>query len=77
MVTKIHASKKGLWFAPTPTRINGSNLKGEFHSNLWNLTFINKSKYSLILQCFVFKVSKVHNRSWDIYVFSNTKVYKT
>ena len=33
-------------------------LKGELHSNSWNLTFINKLQVPLILRSFVFKVSK-------------------
>ena len=32
--------------------------KGELYSNSWNLTFINKLQFPLILECFVPKVSK-------------------
>ena len=33
-------------------------IKGKLHPNSWNLTFINKSQFPLILQSFVFNVSK-------------------
>ena len=48
-------------------------IKGELHSNSWNLTFVNKLQFPLILRSFVFKASKTDNRSWDIYVFSDTE----
>ena len=32
--------------------------KGELHSNSWNLTFVNKLQFPLILRSFVFKASK-------------------
>ena len=32
-------------------------LKGELHSNSWNLTFINKLQFPLILRSLVFKAS--------------------
>ena len=34
------------------------HLKGELHSNSWNLTFVNKLQFPLILRSFVFKASK-------------------
>ena len=49
--------------------------RGELHSNSWNLTFLNKIQFPLILQSFVFKASKIDNRSWDIYVFSDTETW--
>ena len=49
---------------------NHLRFKGELHSYLWNLTFVNKLQCPLTLRSFVFKVSKNWNRSWDIYVSS-------
>ena len=50
-----------------------SVIKGELHTNSWNSTFVNKLQFPLILGSFVFKASKTDNRSWDIYVFSDTE----
>ena len=49
-IQKYFSSNKMLCDAPT--------FKGELHYNSWNLTFINKLQFPLILQSFVFKVSK-------------------
>ena len=43
-------------------------IKGELHSNSWNLTFVDKLQFPLIL-----KHQKIDNRSGDIYVFSHTE----
>ena len=32
--------------------------KGKLHSNLWNVNFVNKLQFSLILRSFVFKAPK-------------------
>ena len=49
------------------------NVKGKLHSNSWNLTFVNKLQFPLILESFALKHQKIDNRSWDIYVFSYTE----
>ena len=41
--------------------------------NIWSLTFVNKLKFTLILQSFFLKHQKTDNRSWDIYVVSHTE----
>ena len=45
--------------------------KGEFHSNSWNLTFVNKLKFYDLL---FLKHQKIGNRSWDTYMFSQTEI---
>ena len=52
-----------------------NNIKGELHSNSWNLTFVNKLQFPLILESFALKHQKIDNRSWDIYVFSHTETW--
>ena len=49
------------------------DLKGELQPYSWNLTFVNKLQFPLVLRSFVFKPSKFDNLSWDIYVFSHTE----
>ena len=34
------------------------NFKGELHSYSWNLAFVNKLQFPLILRSFAFKASK-------------------
>ena len=64
----LHGTTSMVMSQPAPC-----NIKGELHSDSWNLTFIIKLQFPLILWFLFSKYQKIDNCSWDIYVFSHTE----
>ena len=58
-----------------PFWLHKFSIKGELHSNLWNLTFINKLQFPLFYNVLFLKYKKNDNHFWDIYVISYRNMF--